>query len=110
MLNGNSEAAWATLWKPGVSSNQLPHIRNMRTDFQKSTPQSWCEYQGKEQLEIHIMLTEWFSQSWRSIFVSWRCCRASLIFVLPPPLCECHSIYARHAWLLAVARERAGKD
>lgn len=42
----------------GVSSNQLPHIGNMRTDFQKSTLQSWCEYQGKEQLEIHIMLTE----------------------------------------------------
>lgn len=36
ILNGKSEAAWATLWKPEMSSDWFPCIRNMRIDLGKT--------------------------------------------------------------------------
>lgn len=82
MLKGNSEAVWATLWKPEVSLNWLPWMGNMRTDLQKRIEQSWCEYQSKELLAAHILLAEWCSQFQWSIYVSWRLYR---VFFNPTP-------------------------
>lgn len=76
MLNGSSEEVWATLCMPEVSLNRLPCIGSMRIDLQKRPQKSWCEYESKEPLEVHIY-SDWmvFSISVK-YFVSWRCYRA----------------------------------
>ena len=63
MLNGNSETVWATLWKPEVSLNWLPCVRNMRTDLlTKEDSEADVNIRAKNCLKFIFMLTEWFSQ------------------------------------------------
>lgn len=109
MLNGSSEEVWATLCMPEVSLNRLPCVGSMRTDLQKRPQKSWCEYESKEPLEVHIY-PDWMVFS---ISIKYFCFMEMLqSFLQPHPHCFaiCHSIDARDPWLSVVQGDRAVKD